>query len=266
VGARGPAGPDGLSRAGRIAYVAGSTYGEAARGDLLLALRGVGKAYGALVALRGLDLELRAGECVALVGHNGSGKTTALRISAGSLEASEGGVWVGDTELRGGRDDPVVRRFVAFVPDEPVFYDDLSVVEPLELVGVAHGLAEGLDARIRAVLERFGLGGREDFLPGQLSRGLRQKVQLSCALLRPFSVLLLDEPVVGLDPASQEALRGALLDLKAEGKAVLLSTHQIGFARGLANRAVILEEGQVLASGPYEATVEREEALRFGLS
>jgi ABC-2 type transport system ATP-binding protein len=242
-----------------------SVHGEAARGEPLLALRNVSKAYGELVALSGLDLELRAGECVALVGHNGSGKTTALRISAGSLEASEGGVWIGGSELQGGRDDPAVRRSVAFVPDEPVFYDDLSVVEHLELVGLAHGLSGSLDGRIRAVLERFGQEGREDFLPGQLSRGLRQKVQLACALLRPFSVLLLDEPVVGLDPASQEALRGTLLDLKAEGKAVILSTHQIPFARGLADRAVILQEGQVLASGPYEATVEREEALRFGL-
>jgi ABC-2 type transport system ATP-binding protein len=227
----------------------------------------VGKVYGGLVALGGLDLELHSGECVALVGHNGSGKTTALRISGGSLEASEGCVWVGGTELRGGRDDPAARRSVAFVSDEPVFYDDLSVMEHLELVGVAHGLSFGhLDERIGAILDRFGLEGREDFLPGQLSRGLRQKVQIACALLRPFSVLLLDEPVVGLDPASQDALRGTLLGLKSEGKAVLMSTHQIGFARGLADRAVILEEGRVLASGPYEATVEREEALRSGLS
>jgi ABC-2 type transport system ATP-binding protein len=245
--------------------MAQSVHDEAARGEPLLALRSVGKAYGDLVALHGLDLELRAGECVALVGHNGSGKTTALRITAGSLEASEGGVWIGGNELRGGRDDPNVRRLVAFVPDEPVFYDDLSVVEHLELVGVAHGLSEGLDRRIRAVLERLGLGGREDFLPGQLSRGLKQKVQLACALLRPFSVLLLDEPVVGLDPASQEALRGTLLGLKSEGKAVLMSTHQIGFARGLADRAVILQDGSVLSSGPYEATVEREESLRFDI-
>ena len=245
----------------------GDVRAEATRGrSPLLALRGAGKAYGGLVALRGLDLELHVGECVALVGHNGSGKTTALKLAAGHLEPSEGSIEVEGTELRGGRDDPFVRRAVSFAADEPVFYDDLTVAEHLELVGLAHGVCEGLDERVGAILERVGLEGREGFLPGQLSRGLRQKAQLACALVRPFSVLLLDEPIVGLDPASQGALYETLLGLKSEGKAVLMSTHQLDFARGLADRAVVLREGEAIAAGPYGVTVEREETLRLGLS
>lgn len=237
---------------------------RAGRDEPLLAFRGAGRSYGGLVALDGLDLEVYPGECVALVGHNGSGKTTALKIAAGELEPSEGVVEVAGTRVSGGGDDPAVRRAVVFVRDEPVFYDDLTVAEHLELVGLAHGATEGLDGRIGAVLGRFGLEGREDFLPGQLSRGLRQKAQLACALVRPFSVLLLDEPIVGLDPASQVALRETLLGVKAEGKAVLMSTHQLGFARGLADGAVVLGEGGVLAAGPYEATVDRAEVPRPG--
>ena len=230
----------------------------------LLALRNAGKSYGELVALAGLDLELHLGECVALVGHNGSGKTTALKLAAGEVETTGGSIEVGGTEVQRGTDQPAVRRAVSVVHDEPVFYEDLTVEEHLELVGLAHGVSEGLDARIEALLEQFNLRGRERFLPGQLSRGLRQKAQLACALVRPFSVLLLDEPVVGLDPDSQAALRETLLDLKARGKAVLLSTHQLGFARGLADRAVVLQDGRLVAAGPYETTLERE-ALHPGL-
>lgn len=245
----------------------GGNVGEGrGRGGPLLALRAARKAYGELEALRGLDLELCPGECVALVGHNGSGKTTALKIAAGELGPTGGGVEVGGRELRGGRDDPFVRRAVSFVRDEPVFYDDLTVEEHLELVGLAHGVSEGLDGRVGAVLEQFGLEGRRGFLPGQLSRGLRQKAQLACALVRPFSVLLLDEPIVGLDPASQMMLRETLLGLKSGGKAVLMSTHQLGFAHGLADRAVVLQDGGVIAAGPYGTTVDREETLRLGPS
>ena len=238
---------------------------EEAREGPLLELRSASKAYGDLEALRSLDLELYPGECVALLGHNGSGKSTALKIAAGELEPSGGTVEVGGRELRGGEDEPFVRRAVSFVRDEPVFYDDLTVEEHLRLVGLAHGVSDGLDERIAEVLGRFGLEGREGFLPGQLSRGLRQKAQLACALVRPFSVLLLDEPVVGLDPASQGALHETLLGLKSAGAGVLASTHQLGFARGLADRAVVLRDGGMIAAGPYEATVEGEETLRLGL-
>lgn len=233
--------------------------GEAVALDTpLLALRNAGKSYGELAALSGIDLELYAGGCVALVGHNGSGKTTALKLAAREIEPTKGSIEVGGTEVQGDSDQPTARRAVAVVRDEPVFYEDLTVGEHLQLVGLAHGVSEGLDGHIEDLLEQFNLKGREGFLPGQLSRGLRQKAQLACALVRPFSVLLLDEPVVGLDPDSQAALRETLLDLKARGKAVLLSTHQLGFARGLADWAMVLQDGKTVAAGSYEAILEQE--------
>jgi ABC-2 type transport system ATP-binding protein len=116
------------------------------------------------------------------------------------------------------------------------------------------------------LLEELGLAGREDFLPGQLSRGLRQKTQLACALLRPFQVLLLDEPVVGLDPPSQRGLRRLLRGAVDGGAAVVLTTHQLGFADGLADRAVILEDGRVADAGSFERIVGGAQAARLGLS
>jgi ABC-2 type transport system ATP-binding protein len=231
-----------------------------------LRLGGLRKLYGDVVALDGLDLEVAAGECVALIGHNGSGKTTAVRLAAGQLQPTAGTVTVAGIEVTGAADVPQARARLAFVPDTPVLYGDLTVGEHLELVALAHGFTDHAGQQIAMLLEELGLGGRREFLPGQLSRGLRQKTQLACALLRPFQVLLLDEPVVGLDPPSQRVLHRLLRRAAAGGAAMVLTTHQLGFADGLADRAVILEEGRVADAGPFERVMAGGEAARLGLS
>jgi ABC-2 type transport system ATP-binding protein len=227
----------------------------------VLELRGVRKTYGELVAVDLLDLKVRPGECVALIGHNGSGKTTTLRLVAGLLEPSDGQVTVAGAGLREER----ARAALSFVPDSPLLYPDLTVREHLELVGLAHGVGDELDGRVAELLERFELTSRGDFLPGQLSRGMRQKAQLACALVRPFQLLLLDEPVVGLDPPSQQTLHRLLVAAKQDGAAILLSTHQLAFAAGLADRAVVLHEGRAVEQGAYGPVVTGAEAGRLGL-
>jgi ABC-2 type transport system ATP-binding protein len=227
----------------------------------VLELRGVRKTYGELIAVDLLDLKVRPGECVALIGHNGSGKTTTLRLVAGLLEPSDGQVTVAGASLREER----ARAALSFVPDNPLLYPDLTVREHLELVGLAHGVGDELDGRVAELLERFELTSHGDFLPGQLSRGMRQKAQLACALVRPFQLLLLDEPVVGLDPPSQQALHQLLVAAKRDGAAILLSTHQLAFAAGLADRAVVLHEGRAVEQGAYGPVVAGAEAGRLGL-
>jgi ABC-2 type transport system ATP-binding protein len=141
---------------------------------------------------------------------------------------------------------------MALVPDNPLLYSDLTVREHVELVTVAHGLAGSeVACRIDTLLDRLGLAHRSDFRPPELSRGMRQKTQLACALIRPAALLLLDEPVVGLDPPSQSLLHELLLERKAAGCAVLLTTHQLGFAEGLADRGMLLSEGEVTDAGSY---------------
>jgi ABC-2 type transport system ATP-binding protein len=211
-------------------------------------MSGLSRTYGRLVALASLDLTVAAGECVALIGANGSGKSTAVRTIAGLLAPTAGWVRVAGRDPHREPDAEAARAELALVPDSPLLYDDLTVRQHLELVTLTHGVAEdGIDP----LLDRLGLAARDSFLPRELSRGMRQKTQLACALVRPASVLVLDEPVVGLDPPSQALLNELLQDAKRAGTAVLLTTHQMAFAEGLADRAVMLDEGEVADTGPW---------------
>jgi len=219
---------------------------------LPLQVERLGRSYGRLVGLDRLDLELRAGECVALIGANGSGKSTAVRTISGLLEPSEGTVRIDGHDPHVEPDAELARAALALVPDSPLLYDDLTVRQHLELVALAHGVAgDGTEERIGALLDRLGLTPRADFLPAELSRGMRQKTGLACALVRPARLLVLDEPVVGLDPPSQALLSELLLEAKRAGTAVLLTTHQMRFADGVADRALLLDEGKVLDRGAW---------------
>jgi ABC-2 type transport system ATP-binding protein len=141
-----------------------------------------------------------------------------------------------------------------------MLYEDLTVRQHLELVTLAHGVAdEGAPERIDALLERLDLTARAGFLPAELSRGMRQKTALACALARPARLLVLDEPVVGLDPPSQALLADVLRDAKGRGVAVLLTTHQMRFADGVADRAVLLGEGEVVDHGSWRDVRARAE-------
>jgi ABC-type multidrug transport system ATPase subunit len=222
---------------------------------------GLSRSYGRLVALAGLNLSVAGGECVALIGANGSGKSTAVRTVAGLLEPTEGSVRVCGFDPHREPEAEQARAALALVLDAPLLYDDLTVRQHLELVTLTHGVVDDeVDARIAALLARLNLAAREDFLPRELSRGMRQKTQLACALIRPAEVLVLDEPVVGLDPPSQALLYELLMERKRARKAVLLTTHQMAFADGLADRAVVLEEGAVIDQGPWAEVRERAEA------
>ena len=219
------------------------------------------RAYGRLVALAGLSLTVDAGECVALIGANGSGKSTAVRAIAGLLEPSGGTVRICGRDPHVEPDGEDARARLALVPDTPLLYEDLTVRQHLELVTLSHGAAgDGVDDRIDGLLDRLGLAARAGFLPRELSRGMRQKTQLACALVRPAAVLVLDEPVVGLDPPSQALLHDVLRERKRAGAAVLLTTHQLHFADDLADRAIMLQEGAIADEGPWAEVRERAEA------
>jgi ABC-2 type transport system ATP-binding protein len=224
-----------------------------------LRTEGLGHAYGRLEALRDLDLTVPRGECVALIGANGSGKSTAVRTMAGLLQPTAGTVRVCGLDPHAEPEAEAARGRLALVPDNPLLYPDLTVAEHLDLVALAHGVSDP-GPRIDDLLDRLELEHRRDFRPGELSRGMRQKTQIACALVRPAEVLLLDEPVVGLDPPSQQLMGEILAGALAAGGAVVLTTHQLAFAEELADRAVLLAEGEVADAGPFEEVAARARA------
>jgi ABC-2 type transport system ATP-binding protein len=167
----------------------------------VLVAKGLGKDYDVTVALDDVTVRVGEGERVIVVGPNGSGKTTLLRITAGLLEPSSGRV-----EVVGAPPGSLsARAATSYVPDTPVLYDDLSVAEHLEYVGRLHG-NEAWEDSAEELVERLGLEERVDDLPARFSRGLRQKTSIALGLVRPFSLLLVDEPFVGLDAGGRQAL------------------------------------------------------------
>jgi len=202
------------------------------------------KAYADLVALAPLSLTVPTGEMVALVGHNGSGKSTFLRLAAGLLELTDGEITVAGAPA--GTSD--ARAALSFLPYEPVLYDDLSVREHLAYVAALHGVDASGD-ELDELIARVQLSHRADDLPARFSRGLRQKTSIALALVRPFELLLVDEPFVGLDATGKEALLGILDELHDDGAAIVVATHDPGFVER-ADRCVALRDGEVVHDGP----------------
>jgi ABC-type multidrug transport system ATPase subunit len=210
----------------------------------VLVARRASKSYADLVALAPLDLVVAPGERVALVGHNGSGKSTFLRLAAGLLELTSGEIAVAGHPVGA----PEARAALSFIPDNPVLYDDLSVREHLAYISSLHGVdasTEDLDELIADI----GLADRADDLPARFSRGLRQKAALAVGLVRPFEVLLVDEPFVGLDVPGREALLRLLEEAHEAGAAIVVATHEPSYVERV-DRCVALRDGRVVHDGP----------------
>jgi ABC-type multidrug transport system ATPase subunit len=205
------------------------------------------KDYGDGPALAPLSVRIEPGEQVALIGHNGSGKTTLLRLAAGLLEPTAGSVRVFG-EAAGSLPS---RRRVAYLSDHPTFYDDLSVWEHLEYVARMHGV-DDWDELAAELLDHVGLYDRADDLPSRFSRGLRQKAAIALAFVRPFDLLLVDEPFVGLDASGKDALLGLLTQAGLDGAALVVATHELSYVERV-GRIVALRDGVVVHDGPVGA-------------
>ncbi|MDQ3461627.1 MAG: ABC transporter ATP-binding protein [Actinomycetota bacterium] len=204
---------------------------------------GLTKTYDELVALHPLDLEVSAGQSIALIGHNGSGKSTLLRMAAGLLDPTGGDLEIAGFELG----DIEARATTSFLPDEPVLYDDLSLREHAEYISRLHG-GDGFDDYAESLCDRLGLADRVDDLPSRFSRGLRQKTSIVLALVRPFSLLLVDEPFVGLDQPGKVVLLELLDEVHADGAASLVATHDPAYVDRV-DRSIALRDGAVVFDG-----------------
>jgi ABC-2 type transport system ATP-binding protein len=227
------------------------TGGRAAAGRLPagpsapLVARGVGKRFGGVVALDGVDLEVRAGAVVGLVGPNGSGKTTLIQAAAGLRSVDSGTILVAGSPA-GTR---AARAASALIPDEPAGFDELSVVELVSLVGGLWGGGERAAARADVLLTAFGLDGRRGQRLGTLSRGLRRQASAVAALALAPPLILVDEATATLDPEAVVVLGEAVATLATRGCGVLLATQDLHFAGSACHEIVLLHRGVVIDRG-----------------
>jgi ABC-2 type transport system ATP-binding protein len=211
-----------------------------------LEVRELTKRYAETLALDNLTFSVQTGEILGLVGPNGAGKTTALRTIAGVLPIQQGSVEICGHDV--GRDEVAAKAALAWVPDDPQPFDTLTVEEHLEFTAALYRVRDWRD-RAERLLTRFELTEKRGALGGELSRGMRQKLAFCCGWLPRPRVLLLDEPLSGLDPRGIRAARMAILELAAEGTAVILSSHLLELIEALATRILILDHGRRLFVG-----------------
>jgi ABC-2 type transport system ATP-binding protein len=219
----------------------------------VLACSGLVKRYGRDLALAGLELVLERGSVLGLVGPNGSGKTTTLRIAAGVVRPDAGTVLV-DGEPGG---TLAAKALTGFVPDEPSGLDELTAWEYLELVRALYRAAPGYRERARGLLGSFSLAGRDRALLGSLSHGQRRTVAAVAMLaLRP-RLAVVDEASSALDPVAAATLADALRALAGGGSGVLLATQDLGFAHATCDEVAVLSSGRIVDRGPVEVVLDR---------
>ncbi len=206
------------------------------------------KQFGAAVAVRDLDLNVRPGEFYALLGPNGAGKTTTLRMVAGLLPADAGEISIFGVDAR--RDPIGAKRITAWLPDEPMLYEKLDPLEYLEFVAGLWAIEpEVAQARARDLLDVLDLWSHRHERCEGFSRGMKQKVALAGALIHDPHLLMLDEPLTGLDAAVARQVKDLLVARVKMGRTVILTTHILEVAERLADRIGIIHRGSLIAEG-----------------
>ena len=207
------------------------------------------KNYGDFAAVLELSFTVRPGEIVGLVGANGAGKTTTLRAITGILRPTRGTIRVGGCDLE---QDPVAaKQQFAYIPDTVHPYDLLTVTEHLHFIALAYRIKDA-ESKYAALLEELGLADKADQIASSLSRGMTQKLALACAFLREPRVVILDEPLTGLDPRGIRNIKESIRRRAADGMAFLLSSHLLHLVEALCDQVLILHRGRKMAFGSLE--------------
>ena len=224
----------------------------------MIEVAGLEKLYGEFLAVRGLTFTVQPGEVLGLVGPNGAGKTTTIRSIAGIIIPSRGTIRIGGHDLA---TEPVAaKRLLAFIPDEPHLFDYLTVEEHLRFVGRLYGVRDAVD-RIPGLLDELDLAGKRSALPGELSRGMKQKLAIACGLLHQPGALLLDEPLTGLDPVGIRRMKATIVRRAQAGTAVILSSHLLHLVEEICTRVLVMKRGQAVAFGTIADILASRPAL-----
>jgi ABC-2 type transport system ATP-binding protein len=220
----------------------------------MIELRGVTKRYGSKRAVDGLDLTVRAGELFAFLGPNGAGKTTTIKMVCGLLAPSAGTVHVGGFPAS----SQAARQLIAYVPDQPYLYEKLTGREFLRFVVEMYGQdPRRASRRIDELVETFEMAEFVDDLCENYSHGMKQRVVFASALVHEPRALIVDEPLIGLDPRSARIVKDIFVEQARAGVAVLMSTHLLSIAEELADTIGIIDRGRMLARGTLAELRER---------
>ena len=217
----------------------------------MIQTKGLAKHFGALTAVQSLDLDVPQGEFFAFLGPNGAGKTTTIKMLAGLLKPTSGTASVAGFDVQ--KDPENAKARLAYVPDFPYTYDKLTAVEFMQFVGDIFGMEpHALVEKMDALFDRFHLNDYRHELTENLSHGTRQRLVISSALLHDPSVLVIDEPMVGLDPMHARIVKDEFKARSRAGMTIFLSTHQLSVAEELADRVGIIHCGRLIALGTVE--------------
>ncbi|MYM34119.1 ATP-binding cassette domain-containing protein [Duganella sp. FT94W] len=217
----------------------------------MIEFQGLSKVYGSFHAVKPLTLTVRRGEVFGFLGPNGAGKTTTIRMMMGILVPSGGQVLIDGLDCH--TEPAEVKRRVGYLPDTPVFYDYLRGREILQFVGEMHGFSRAEAARRGArLLTEFGLEEAGEDYAVNYSLGMKKRLGLACALIHDPAVLILDEPINGLDPRASREVQERLLAAAARGVTIFVSTHLLDMAERLCDRVGIIHRGDLVATGTLE--------------
>lgn len=218
-----------------------------------LSLREVERSFGSNKALRGITLEVSAGERLALLGPNGAGKTSLVRAICGRLRIDQGKIELFGESI----ERPKVLDQLGVVPQDLAIYGDLTTQENLSVFGRLHGMqGYALKERVAWALKWIGLEDRKSQLTKTFSGGMKRRVNLACGVLHSPRILLLDEPTVGVDPQSRQRIFDMLNELNEIGTTIILTTHHLDEAQSQCDRIVIIDQGQVIADGTLADLIE----------
>ncbi len=214
-----------------------------------LEVHGLTKLYGDLVAVSEMSFSVAPGEVVGLVGPNGAGKTTMLRCLSGVIPPTRGEIRIGGRDLR--QSPAQAKSELAFLPDEPRLFDYLTAREHLNLTARLYGVADW-ERRADALFEELELSDKQQKLPSELSRGMKQKLSIACGLLHDPKLILLDEPLTGLDPLAIRKMKRSISQRAEAGAAVLLSSHLLPLVEELCHRVLVISGGRKVAFGTID--------------
>ena len=227
----------------------------------MLEVIGLSKKYGKTLAADGVSFTVPDGRAGILLGPNGAGKSTVIKSIAGLLRFS-GRILIQGQDSR----ELEAKRHFAYVPELPYMYDALTVREHMEFITRAYGV-ELNEAKMKELFERFELTDKKDKLGNELSKGMMQKVSICCALIIRPEVILLDEPMVGLDPGAIRELKSVIMELKGQGCTILISTHMLEMVKGLWDVTFVMDKGHILGTYSKEALDNEDlDALYFSVT